>query len=437
MNAPNHIVGGFTFTGIFASILGVNILSDVSYLLLIGIGALLPDIDHTKSIIGKIFYPFAKMINRSYGHRTITHSLIFIVVSTAMISAFQAAFFPSYPAGLLFGLALSSHIIFDMMTVMGVPLFYPFLKNPCVLPANPRMRMRTGNIHHETIAMCLFLVSALFLQPLFANGFWTTYNRAFGTLNHLKSEYNKSKDLLHVTFWIQEGSNTDSLSGLLIRTDGSKMVLLQDDNFVTYPAKGQRLYDIYPVHTGKKFEFIDVSFYEEDDTFINRLTIDNEVTKIEFSANQKFVATSGTEVKKAIEFKADYINSLRVDNVEASKSVFTKNTTISKLINQVAEIKKADARRMQLYKSARKSYDSKVVEIENESNLIRKEILIEKFEQLKVPTEPNLSDDKILRLEQKIKELQHIEEIRYQDYLKENEIIKTKYSGNYEIVVIH
>lgn len=437
MNAPNHIVGGYTFTGIFASIMGVNILSDVSYLPLIAFASLLPDIDHTKSIIGKVFYPFARMINRRYGHRTITHSLPFVIVCTLIVSSVQFAFFPTYPATLLFCLAICSHIIFDMMTVMGVPLFYPFLKNPCVLPANPRMRMRTGNLRHETIAMCLFLVSALFLQPLFANGFWTSYNRVFGTMKHLQSEYNKSDDLIKVTFAVQEGSNKDSLSGLLVRTDGNKMVLLQDDKFVTYPKKGQRVYDIYPVHTGKKFEFIDVSFYEEDASFINRLTIDNEVTKIEFSANQKFVATSGTDVKKTIEFKDEYINSLRVDDVEVSRGVFTKNSTIDKLIAQVREVKRSDAKRMSLYMSAKKSYDSKVMEIERESNLIRKEILIEKLEQLTEPTEPKTSSDKILRLEQRIKELQHAEKVRYQEHLEENQIIETTYSGSYEIVVIH
>jgi inner membrane protein len=37
----------------------------------------------------------------------------------------------------LFYFSVLSHLIFDMVTLAGIPLFYPFYKNPCVLPANP------------------------------------------------------------------------------------------------------------------------------------------------------------------------------------------------------------------------------------------------------------------------------------------------------------
>jgi membrane-bound metal-dependent hydrolase YbcI (DUF457 family) len=43
------------------------------------LGSLLPDIDHTKSWIGKSVYPIAKWISRNYGHRTITHSIFFLI----------------------------------------------------------------------------------------------------------------------------------------------------------------------------------------------------------------------------------------------------------------------------------------------------------------------------------------------------------------------
>ena len=46
MTAPNHLVGGFTITGIFASLGGIDIMTDYRLLAVIGIAALLPDIDH-------------------------------------------------------------------------------------------------------------------------------------------------------------------------------------------------------------------------------------------------------------------------------------------------------------------------------------------------------------------------------------------------------
>jgi len=174
MTAPNHIVGGFTFTGVFGSIVGINILQDWKYLVVVFIASQLPDIDHTNSLIGKFFYPIAKFINRRYGHRTITHSLLFLIFTTAGFSAFQAAYFPSKPLTQVYFMALSSHLIFDMMTIEGVPLLYPFLKNPCVLPGNPNMRLRTSDLRSETAVFSFFIVSAVFLQPLMKNGFWTS-----------------------------------------------------------------------------------------------------------------------------------------------------------------------------------------------------------------------------------------------------------------------
>jgi inner membrane protein len=57
-----------------------------------------------------------------------------------------------------------------MVTLAGIPLFYPFIKNPCVLPANPEMRIRSGNIDKKEYSfMFCFLLS--FMQDLFANGF--------------------------------------------------------------------------------------------------------------------------------------------------------------------------------------------------------------------------------------------------------------------------
>jgi len=47
MTAPNHLVGGFTFAGIFGSLLGINILSDQGLLPIILVACLLPDMDHT------------------------------------------------------------------------------------------------------------------------------------------------------------------------------------------------------------------------------------------------------------------------------------------------------------------------------------------------------------------------------------------------------
>jgi inner membrane protein len=52
-----------------------------------------------------------------------------------------------------------------MVTLAGIPLFYPFYKNPCVLPANPEMRIRSGNIRQE---LFFYVLLSNFMQDLFA-----------------------------------------------------------------------------------------------------------------------------------------------------------------------------------------------------------------------------------------------------------------------------
>jgi hypothetical protein len=62
------------FTGLFCSFFSINIFANPVFISVTILGSLLPDIDHTKSWIGKSVYPIAKWLSRNYGH-TITHSI--------------------------------------------------------------------------------------------------------------------------------------------------------------------------------------------------------------------------------------------------------------------------------------------------------------------------------------------------------------------------
>src|SRR5690606_21555976 len=92
MKAPSHIAGGIVFTGIFCSFWNINIFSNPWYLSLTVFSSLLPDIDHSRSIIGKMFLPISRYLDRNFGHRTITHSIIFALATyllVYLISAFS------------------------------------------------------------------------------------------------------------------------------------------------------------------------------------------------------------------------------------------------------------------------------------------------------------------------------------------------------------
>lgn len=86
------------------------ICTDIISGVLLSVGSILPDIDSRNSLLGKSLPFIPKLIK----HRTITHSLLFII----------GCYFINYY--LMVGCCV--HLILDMMTKQGCPLLYPFNK---------------------------------------------------------------------------------------------------------------------------------------------------------------------------------------------------------------------------------------------------------------------------------------------------------------------
>lgn len=99
MTGATHLACGIAASFILCN----NIIGGI----LLSVGAILPDIDTKNSILGRAL-PFIPKIIK---HRTLTHSIIFLCL-TYFINIY-----------LFYGCCI--HIILDMMTMMGCPLFYP------------------------------------------------------------------------------------------------------------------------------------------------------------------------------------------------------------------------------------------------------------------------------------------------------------------------
>jgi inner membrane protein len=83
--------------------------------------SLLPDIDMPYSELGKILFPIARPLYRYFGHRNITHSIIFmtLVLGPMLLTGY---FFMAFLAYVL-------HLIADSLTYTGIPWLWPFNKN--------------------------------------------------------------------------------------------------------------------------------------------------------------------------------------------------------------------------------------------------------------------------------------------------------------------
>ena len=136
--------------------------------------SLLPDIDLPTSWLGRIFFFISEPIERTFGHRTLTHSLLFTLAITACIYAAEKAAFVYPHTTSLFLMAYVSHILLDTCTIQGAKMFYPISSRDCVFPYDPRSpysyRMKSGS-RADTI---LFFFFAVLLIPLYifaSNGF--------------------------------------------------------------------------------------------------------------------------------------------------------------------------------------------------------------------------------------------------------------------------
>jgi inner membrane protein len=128
MTAPTHIA--------FAASLGLLCGVDGMNLKLLAGGALLPDLDHPQSALGRVCFFLSIPLNKWLGHRRTWHGL-------ALWSAIALGGWLWAPACWL-GLGAITHIVLDALNTSGVQLFMPFSERVCVLFSR-RYRFPSGS----------------------------------------------------------------------------------------------------------------------------------------------------------------------------------------------------------------------------------------------------------------------------------------------------
>lgn len=139
MNHKAHKVAGVCAGAITATLLYHNDIQSGNGLIAIApiiaggyIGGLLPDIDHPGSKVGRALYPIAWVVNKLFGHRGATHSLlalfltsVLFILPSLMLSGFVGFLYTQFAIGIAAGFL--SHLILDMTTKSGIPILYPFV----------------------------------------------------------------------------------------------------------------------------------------------------------------------------------------------------------------------------------------------------------------------------------------------------------------------
>ena len=298
MTFPNHLAGGIVFTGVFGAFLGVNILRTPGLIIMTCAAATVADIDVPSSLWGRTFKPISRAINRRFGHRTLTHSIFFTLASWAVVVGVCRSFSIEGPYPTVFLLAYCSHIIFDMMTVQGVPIFYPYHRSPCVIPGDAKLRLRSSNLRSEIGVFGFFLISGIFLQPLMADGFWTSYNRLWGTMAHLQSEFEKAEDVLRVDYRYREATTEHTGTGLAVECTGTLADLWDAttgwQRLDASPTSSRTILEVVPTHTGDRFELVRHSFVAISADSLDHLLRHRIVYHLQLSGNEAFTANYQT-----------------------------------------------------------------------------------------------------------------------------------------------
>ena len=186
MLAPTHMVFGQA-TFLAASIATQHAPAPLE-ILAAALCALLPDLDKRQSYIGRALPFISEPLDYHFGHRTLTHSLLF----QCAVACLTCRLLP-FGAWLALVCGLVSHTVADMMTPQGVAWFWPSSRR-CVLPGNPRYRFEPMSWAELWFAVVIML-ACFPLGQLAQSGAGTTglIRQAIGDISKAREDYDARK----------------------------------------------------------------------------------------------------------------------------------------------------------------------------------------------------------------------------------------------------
>jgi inner membrane protein len=164
VTAPTHLsLGGLAY---LAGCAFVDRQPQVGELAMVGLGSLLPDVDTPRSWLGKLFLPLSKRIERRFGHRTITHSFVGLL----LVAVLALPLVPTMGIGPWVALLIGTfaHLLGDMCTKQGIQFYWPMAVWG-VFPMKEPYRLATGS-RMEGAVLALSLLANLAVAPVATAG---------------------------------------------------------------------------------------------------------------------------------------------------------------------------------------------------------------------------------------------------------------------------
>jgi len=261
--------------------------------------SLFPDIDHPRSFLGKIFFPISKYLDRNFGHRTLTHGLLFFSITVLVALTIEKHFLKITKYTLIISFSYLSHLLFDMMTIQGIPSFYPFKRNPCVIPGNPELRFKSGNFHSETIIFCILIVLVFTCKDLFKQGFWTSYNKAFGSIKHVAKEFKRSSKLIKIEYNLLVNGKTHIGEGYVVGVERNRLHIYTKTDIITIPFTAI-IYSLKYQKTEKDIKAIDKYFFDVDIDFLNQTLQNKAIITLRLNSKSEIIIKNKNQTSQMI-----------------------------------------------------------------------------------------------------------------------------------------
>ncbi|MBA8762000.1 metal-dependent hydrolase [Staphylococcus coagulans] len=150
MTGKTHSAAGILVGAAVATHYQLDIFEMTTSIVLSALASIFPDICHTKSKIGQKLPLLSFIFKHLFGHRTLTHSLVFVLSIYFVLHMIETPIY--YMISIICGML--SHIILDMLTPRGVHLFFP-------IPIRVRFPIyfKTGGLMDLSLATTFSLVT--------------------------------------------------------------------------------------------------------------------------------------------------------------------------------------------------------------------------------------------------------------------------------------
>ena len=169
--APTHIAFSVSLTSIVLGTANPQVLATAA------IASLLPDIDTSKSSIGRLFFPLSSWLEKRTVHRGITHSFFATGIITLVTYPLAVLGYTHIWQALILGYFWGWFA--DVFTKSGVEAFYPS-RGRLIIPRNPHLRLGTRSRAEWFLLMVLVALAVISININSQGGIIRSFNQALG-----------------------------------------------------------------------------------------------------------------------------------------------------------------------------------------------------------------------------------------------------------------